>query len=341
MLNVSALSHDPLYLTLDEREHLTFLTAWTRMHQVMAPGRTSCLVCSTHGGVKELVERRTTRNNNKTTSQGDAGAASKTQHASVSCTRVGKAAGDSWRQSGRNFGLVRSTVAGLITAEIVKVLRPRCPRSDLRNWRVLGGDQIDAAVSSGRSASGGGEDEDQGIKPTRQNSGGPPRRDHQKTLGVVQVGTIPDPPHVVLSTPFDPFSGEGIRVVPEGFTEWGIEEIHPLSDGKSDMGRSTVGRREEVDLLSLRALVGIIFARFGVEISSVSTASPSSECRAGGMGGEEWGASDGSKLLWAEWEKDGRESLEGSRRPRAAIPKVRCHSSCVSTVFPAFCARSF
>lgn len=276
----------------------------------MAPGRTSCLVCSSHGGVKELIERRSVASTDGSVTP-----------ASFSAIENGHRDGnfdETWDPDGRSFGGARGAVAGVMIAELVKVLKPPCRREELRNWRLeidRSGDCSNEGGSSRRANSGGTEGRGEGVTS----------RDAQQTWkGYIRpVATTPDLPRMVLSTSFDQLSGDSLRAVPEGFTEWGVEEIRP-----SLFNGTYVPRRGKADIrdpFSLRALLIIVLARFGVDAKAVTTATPGSECRveAGGCR-ERGGGGGGSILLWAEWEKvDGTCARQDIEQGRSMISKVR------------------
>lgn len=262
--------------------------------QVMAPERTSCLVCSSHGGVNELIERRSIAN-------ADGFATPSPPHVSFSATKHGHRDGildEAWDPNGRSFGVSRCAVAGVMIAELVKVLKPGCRREQLRNWRLEIGSSSHCYKEGGSLRSDvSGSTEGRGEGATSPNF-----QTNWKDKGTIrQVATTPDPPRMVLSTSFDPFSGDSLRAIPEGFTEWGVEEIRP-----SLFNRTYVPRRGKADIkdpFSLRALLTIVFARFGVDAKAVSTAAPGSECLVGAGGCRERGGACGEHLLWAEWEK--------------------------------------
>lgn len=277
--------------------------------KVMAPGRTSCLVCSSHGGVEELIERRSIANTG----------GSATPSPSLSATTKSKCddhRDESWDPNGRSFGVSRCAVAGVMVAELVKVLKPRCRRQELRNWRLMMDNSSDCGKEGGSSRSGRGEGRGQGAtSPNAQQT--------WKGGGTVRpVATTPDTPRMVLSTFFDPFSGDSLRAIPEGFTEWGVEEIRPSVFSRTYIPRR--GRAHIKDPFSLRALLTIVLARFGVDAKAVVTAAPGSECRAGAGGCRERVGAGSGKVLWTEWEKvAGTCSRQDADQGRTAVSKVR------------------
>lgn len=281
----------------------------------MAPGRTSCLVCSNHGGVQALVHRRTSK---AIVTAGDAEHASPPKFAALSGENSW------WNPRSPDFGVARSAVAGLVVAELVKLLGGAPCRTDLRNW-VLGSGHITHSTTSAV------DDVDTNFLP---------------------AWSAPDPPRAALSREFDPSYGDSVRAVPQGFTEWGVEEIVPFKDlsmiesssSTTTTKSSSCNRRSGTgieqrhrqnaasDSCTLRALASIVFARFGVEIKSVSAAEPGSECRGvGGLGGGAavgWGITTMGRLLWGEWERDDIVAEHARGKGRAAtVPKVRgCRS---------------
>lgn len=298
--------------------------------QVMSPGRTSCLVCSSHGGMKELIDRRTTRSRKRPDDSVES------RPGGGVCDVPEEPRGQQDRQ---DLSTARATIAGLITAELVKLLRPGCTRTDLRNWKLAGdcqGESHRIEKGDGEVAIGAllGETPPHRINPPHETLG----LGRNGAAGCVRVGKIPDPPRVNYSTAFDPFYGDRVRAVPEGFTEWGVEEIRPAKDFPTTTTSNSSGIRfhratpagsnnaAAVDPFSLRYLAQIVFARFGVDIKSVAAAAPGSECRAGGRerGGWTAAASGGAKLLWAEWEKveGGDDEQTRGIRGRVTIPKV-------------------
>lgn len=279
----------------------------------MAPGRTSCLVCSSHGGVKELIELRSTVNAARCTTPSSPRASSS---AANNDHREDDNLYETWDPNGNCFGASRCAVAGVMVAELVKVLKPRCRREELRNWRLA----VDSGEESGSSMIGGsGSAEGLGEGAASRNV----QQAWKGTLGTIRpVVTTPDPPRMVLSTSFDPFSGDSLRAIPEGFTEWGVEEIRPSSFNKTYTPRRRTA--DVTDPFSLRGLFAIVFARFGVDTKSVATAVPGSECRVGAEGCRERTGGCGGKILWAEWEKvGGTRARQDAEHGRSLVSKVR------------------
>ncbi|CAM9610637.1 unnamed protein product, partial [Discosporangium mesarthrocarpum] len=235
--------------------------------QVVCPGRTSCLACSTHGGLGEmdLCKAMLTKQQRPTPP-------SSTDTPGQSVRGEG---GGPWEPEGCNWGRGRGAVAGLMVSELLKLLLwgPSSPQEgvpELRNWWLC--------------PSGGGND-GTGV-------GG--------SCGVPWP-TPPDPPRPFFSRAFDPLSGGQLRAVPDGFTEWGLEEIKPGA------GRSLAGVAPTPPSPSLATLVRVVAARFGVKVTSVYTASPGSECRvgrAGALQGQGLWHHQETGLLWAEWERE-------------------------------------
>lgn len=292
----------------------------------MAPCRTSCIICSSHGGVKELIERRTS-------SSAEAMPSPDGRARRASCSTPGSCCrdengGEAWDTKGRCFGVARSAVAGVMVAELAKVLKPRCRRDELRNWTLR--------VDTGRHCSNGGGRQRRwrsGGHDDKTKEGDKPRPTPESVSGLVgqpagkvastpirPVVTSPDPPLMVLSTSFDPFSGDSLRAIPEGFTEWGVEEIRPSMEIVSSPRLRNV---DVGNLFSLRTLISLVFARFGVDAKSVAAAAPGSECRVGSEGCQERGGASGGNILWAEWEKaEGNHSRQDGRRTRGVVCKV-------------------
>lgn len=244
--------------------------------------------------MKELIERRSTAN--------PGGSATPSpSHASGLATNNGRRDGgldENWDPNGPPFGVARCVVAGVLAAELVKVLKPRCRREELRNWR-LGNDSGSDCRREGASWRGDGSGSAEGRG---EGAASPKTHKTGKNISTFRpVATTPDPPRMVLSTSFDPFSGDSLRAIPEGFTEWGVEEIRPSSFSRTYVPRR--GKADMKDPFSLRALLTIVFARFGVNAKSIATAAPGSECRVGAAGCRERGGGCGGNLLWAEWEK--------------------------------------
>ena len=291
----------------------------------MAPGRTSCLVCSSHGGVKELIERRTTTRSEEQRRPpgGQVPTGPLAPHASLSAIENGCGHGrfdGAWEPNGLSFGVVRSAVAGVVVAELVKVLKPRCRREELRNWRLAidkRGPRCDEGGSWGCKyiGSGNGYGED-GASPAAQEIS-------EDDISTIQpIVTTPDPPRLVLSTSFNPFSGGSLRAIPEGFTEWGVEEIKPSTITAADNPRR--GPAVIDDPFSLRVLVKTVFARFGADAKAVAAAGPGSECRMGAGGCRERGGDCSGKVLWAEWEKAaGDQTRRDEGRSRPLLSKVK------------------
>lgn len=274
----------------------------------MAPGRTSCLVCSSHGGVKELVERRSTAIPNGP-------ATLRPSHASGLVANNGRRDGcidENWDPRGRPHGVSRCAVAGVLVAELVKVLKPQCRLEQLRNWRLGHDDNSSWKSDGGSSADGRGE-----------SAASPNANQSWNNMGTIRpVATSPDPPRMVLSMSFDPFSGGSLRAVPEGFTEWGVEEIRPSSFSQTCIPRR--GKADIKDPFSLRALLTIVFARFGVNAKAIATAAPGSECRVGAAGRRERGGGCGGNILWAEWEKvAGTNARRDAEKGQIVSGKVR------------------
>lgn len=279
----------------------------------MAPGRTSCLVCSSHGGMKQLIERRNVIRTEATVPTDNRSPSPRPRQAPFSTPENGHRycpIDEIWDPNGRCFSMARSAVAGVMVAELVKVLKPRCHREELRNWRltVNGGGNRRKEDGSRYGRGGGYLDEERKENPSRQLQDTTHVRqlspiDQKNYMATIRpVVTTPDPPSMVLSTSFDPFSGDSLRAIPAGFTEWGVEEIRP-----SLLAPRDDPRRGKVDIdnpFSLRVLVRTIFARFGVDAKAVAAAAPGSECRVRARGGyDEWGEACERKFLWAEWEK--------------------------------------
>lgn len=261
-----------------------------------------------------MIKRRSAANT-------DGSPAPTPSHASVPADKDGRRDGYSeehWDPNGHSFGASRCSVAGVMVAELVKVLKPRCRREELRNWRVELDSSSDCRKGGGSSRSdGSGRADGRGEGETSQNA-------HLtwKDVGSIRpVAVTPDAPRMVLSTSFDPFSGDSLRAIPEGFTEWGVEEIRP-----SLFSRTYVPRRGKADIkdpFSLRTLIIIVFARFGVNAKAVATAAPGSECRMGAVGCRERGRGYGS-ILWAEWEKvAGTNTRQDGEHGQSVVSKVR------------------
>lgn len=304
--------------------------------QVMAPGRTSCLVCSSHGGVQQLIKRRKTTRTEATLPPDDR-VAQPPHICPVRKKRQEDDDGDkTWDPRGHSFSVARSAVAGAAVAELVKVLKPRCRREELQNWRfeVGGGSSSSHSTRSGSSkydeGKGGHEIARKGNE-TRRKSRGPC---HRRSLLVDQslcrgnmttirpIATTPDPPRTVLSIPFDSFTGDSLRAIPEGFTEWGVEDIRPSSMDQPETWRSGNGSIDSP--FSLRALAKMIFARFGVDVKSVAIAASGSECRIGAGRCFERGDARNEQVLWAEWEKaEGDGAHQDSGRRRNVVSKVQ------------------
>lgn len=281
----------------------------------MAPGPTSCLVCSSHGGVKELIERRSATNIDGSATPSPSGAS----FPAITNGRRDGRLDENWDPNGRSFGVSRCAVAGVIVAELVKALKPRCRREELRNWRLeldIIGDRRKEGGSSGSHGSGSAEGCGEGAtSPNAQRI--------WKGIGTIRpVVTTPEPPRMVLSMPFDPFSGDSLRAIPEGFTEWGVEEIRPSVFSQTYVPRR--GKADMKDPFSLRALLIIVFARFGVNAKTVATAAPGSECRVGAAGCREREGGCGGKILWAEWEKvAGTSARQDAEQGQTVVSKVR------------------
>ncbi|CAM9422327.1 unnamed protein product [Ectocarpus sp. 12 AP-2014] len=294
--------------------------------EVMAPCRTSCLICTSHGGVKEMIERRTSSSVEAVPSR-DGRARPTSSSTPGNCCRD-ESGGEAWDPNDRCFGVARSAVAGVMVAELAKVLKPRCRRDELRNWTL----KADSSCHCGNGGSpskrwhSGGHD-------GKTKAGDKPRPAPESVSALVgqQAGkgrsthirpvvTSPDPPLMVLSTSFDPFSGDSLRAIPEGFTEWGVEEIRP------SMEIISTPRVPNVDVgnpFSLRTLISLVFARFGVDAKSVAAAAPGSECRVGCGGCQELGGAFGGNILWAEWEKDeGNDNRQDGRRTGGVVCKM-------------------
>lgn len=293
----------------------------------MAPGRTSCIVCSSHGGVKELIERRTTIPSEETRPPDGELSPRRAPHACLPNTKKGDGhgpLGDGWDSNGLSFGVARSAVAGVMVAELVKVLKPRCRREELRNWRLAvnsGSGRCDEGESSGceGSGSGKGQGKERALPFAEKASEDNPTTVHP-------IATTPDPPRLVLSTPFDPFSGDSLRAIPEGFTEWGVEEIRPSTIAATENPRR--GTAAVDDPFSLRVLVRTVFSRFGVDAKAVAAAGPGSECRVGAGGCRERGGDCSGKILWAEWEKvAGNQSQHEEGWSRSVVSKVRTRAT--------------
>lgn len=291
----------------------------------MLPGRTSCLVCSSHGGVQQLIKRRKTIRG-------------RAPHAFLPIPEKStedSGVDESWDPSGRSFSVARSAVAGAAVAELVKVLKPRCRREELQNWRLepAGGSSVRSTKGSSSKHDGGNGSHDSErtgnsfLLPSRGACRGPSSPvDQRHTKGnataIRPVATIPDPPRTVSSTPFDPFTGDSVRAIPEGFTEWGVEDIRPSSFAKPETPRP--GTTSIDDPFSLRSLVRTIFTRFGVDVKRVAVAAPGSECRMGAGRHFERGDAGGDKVLWAEWEKvEGSGTRQDASRRRSVVSKVR------------------
>ncbi|CAM9875727.1 unnamed protein product [Ectocarpus fasciculatus] len=297
--------------------------------EVMAPCRTSCLVCSSHGGVKELIERRTSSSAKAMPSLDG-----RARHASCStprnCGRDGSG-GEAWDPKGCCFGVARSAVAGVMVAELAKVLKPRCGRDDLRNWtlKVDSGCHFSSGGGPSRSSRSGDDDDKtkEGGKPhpttPESNCGLVVGQQAGKSgnSSIRPVVSLPDPPLMVLSTSFDPFSGDSLRAIPEGFTEWGVEEIRPSVEVVSSprLPHADVGNR-----FSLRTLISLVSARFGVDAKSVAAAAPGSECRVGAGGCQARGGASGGNILWAEWEKkdERNDRRQDGRRTGRTVCKM-------------------
>lgn len=289
----------------------------------MAPGRTSCLVCSSHGGVKELIERRTTPPGEETRPPDGETSSCRAPHAGLVTTEKSDghvSLGGGWDSNGLSYSVARSAVAGVIVAELVKVLKPRCCREELRNWRLevnSGSGWCDERDFSGCGGSGGGKGHSKkgAVLFAERPSAGYPAT-------VQPIVTTPDPPRLVLSMSFNPFSGGSLRAIPEGFTEWGAEEIRPSTIAAAEnprWGTATVD-----DPFSLRVLLRTVFSRFGVDAKAVAAAGPGSECRVGAGGCRERGGDCSGKILWAEWERvAGNQSHHEEGWRRNVISKVR------------------
>lgn len=302
----------------------------------MGPGRTSCLVCSSHGGLKQIIERRNIIHAETATPLDDRAPSPRPRQAPFSTPESGQGhcpVDEAWDPNGRCFGVARSAAAGVMAAELVKALKPRCRRQEFRNWRLK-----EVNRDSGRRRSkdgstcglGGGYTDDQGERntfPQPQDtslSGRSSQIDkHETYMGsgaaVRPVITNPDPPSMVLSTSFDPFTGDSLRAVPAGFTEWGVEEIRPsLLEPRDNPKR---GKVDVENPFSLRVLVRTIFTRFGVDVKAVAAAAPGSECRVGAGGVcREQGGGGGQKILWAEWEKS--DPTSKGQDGRSLVSKV-------------------
>lgn len=301
----------------------------------MAPGRTSCLVCSSHGGVKQLIERRNIIRTEATVPPDGRAPSPGPRHAPFSTPENGHRhchVDEAWDPNGRCFGVARSAVAGVMAAELVKVLKPRCRREELRNWRldVNGDSGRRREAGSSRCDRGGGHatvarEDKTPRQPQESSHCGRSSLIDQQTCRrngapVRPVVTTPDPPSMVLSTSFDPFSGDSLRAIPAGFTEWGVEEIRPSILKHRDNPRR--GKIDTENPFSLRALLRTIFARFGVDVKAVAAAAPGSECRVGAGGGcRERGGGWGGKILWAEWEKADATNT-GQDEGRSLVSKV-------------------
>ncbi|CAB1111090.1 unnamed protein product [Ectocarpus sp. CCAP 1310/34] len=294
--------------------------------EVMAPCRTSCLICSSHGGVKDMIERRTSSSVEAMPSR-DGRARRAPCSTPGNCCRD-ESRGEAWAPKDRCFGVARSAVAGVMVAELAKVLKPRCRRDELRNWTLKADSSChcgNGGIPSKSWRSGAHDDktkEGEKLRPAPESVSA--SVDQQAgTAGsthVRSVVTSPDPPLMVLSTSFDPFSGNSLRAIPEGFTEWGVEEIRPSIEIIS------TPRLPNVDVgnpFSLRTLISLVFARFGVDAKSVAAAAPGSECRVGSGGCQDLGGASGGKILWAEWEKaGGNDSRQDGRRTGGVVCKM-------------------
>lgn len=284
----------------------------------MVPGRTSCLVCSSHGGMKEIIERRNVIRTETATPPDDRAPSPRPRQAPFSTPERGHRhcpVDAAWDPNGHCFGVTRSAAAGVMAAELVKALNPRCHRQDFRNWRLKV--NRDSGRRSSKDGStrgrGGGYTDGQGERHSSLQlqdttlSERPSHVDEQQTymgsgVTVLPVVTTPDPPSMVLSTSFDPFTGGSLRAIPAGFTEWGVEEIRPSLLEPRDSPRR--GKIDTENPFSLRVLVRTVFTRFGVDVKAIAAAAPGSECRVGAGGiVHEQGGGCGRKILWAQWEK--------------------------------------
>ncbi|CAN0255593.1 unnamed protein product [Ectocarpus sp. 4 AP-2014] len=287
--------------------------------EVMAPCRTSCLIC-------RMIERRTSSSVEAVASR-DGRARRASCSTPENCCRD-ESGGEAWDAKDRCFGVARSAVAGVMVAELAKVLKPRYRRDELRNWTLKADSSCHCGNGGSPSKSWRSGDHDDKTKEV-----GKPRPAPESVYALVaqQAGkggsthirpvvTSPDPPVMVLSTSFDPFSGDSLRAIPEGFTEWGIEEIRP------SMEIISTPRLPNVDVgnpFSLRTLISLVFARFGVDAKSVAAAAPGSECRVRSGGCQELGGAFGGNILWAEWEKaEGNDSRQDGRRTGGVVGKM-------------------
>lgn len=285
--------------------------------------------------MKQLIERRNIIRTEETVPLDDRAPSSPPGQALFSTPENGHRCcpeDEAWDPNGRCFGVARSAVAGVMATELVKVLKPRCRREELRNWRLTFNGDSDRRREGGSSCSRGGghAGEEREDKTARQSQnmiryGRSSLVDqHQICEGngasLRPVITIPDPPSMVLSTSFDPFSGDSLRAIPAGFTEWGVEEIRPsLLEPRDNPRRGTVDTENP---FSLRVLLRTVFTRFGVDVKAVAAAGLGSECRKGAGGGcPEGGGARGQKILWAEWEKDGATDT-GQDQERSIVSKV-------------------
>ncbi|CAM9208050.1 unnamed protein product [Choristocarpus tenellus] len=167
--------------------------------EVVIPGQTCCLSCSTHGGLGEIEERRTELvNASRVGSMGEQDVVRPEASASDEGSGVeADGIGGIWDSRGYDWSVGRAAVAGLMVTELVKIFHPILGRSEASNWW---------------------------LNPSWWSKG----------WQAVPIHSVPNPPTACVSTTFDQCTGGPVHAIPHGFTEWGVEEVTAVAGGKKE-----------------------------------------------------------------------------------------------------------